>query len=252
LQAKGEESAEAVRRRVAAEMLARHDRTLRRTARRYSMGSEDAEDAFQRALEILLVKAPPGEARELVRWMHTVIKHEALAIRRSRERQLGAPPPSFAGGEETIDWVALIPSASDGPAELLERQEAIARSREALQSLKPAELRALTLLAEGYSYAEISEQTGFSHTKDSFLLAAMTYSRRWGGGRKAAAPEAPPTRQDEAKRGGVGQGREGTDPGKGLGAQPEGNDRPTVAAPRKMRSQRTPAPSTPSTEKVRR
>ncbi len=41
----------------------------------------------------------------------------------------------------------------------------MARSREALQALKPQELRALTLLAEGYSYAEIGEITGFSQTK---------------------------------------------------------------------------------------
>ena len=53
----------------------------------------------------------------------------------------------------------------------MERQEAIARSREALRSLKPAELRALTLLAEGYSYAEISSITGFSATKVNRCLA---------------------------------------------------------------------------------
>ena len=49
--------------------------------------------------------------------------------------------------------MALIPADADGPAERAERREAIARSREALQALKPQELRALTLLAEGYSYA---------------------------------------------------------------------------------------------------
>ncbi|HEU4944199.1 MAG TPA: zf-HC2 domain-containing protein, partial [Solirubrobacterales bacterium] len=59
----------------------------------------------------------------------------------------------------------------DGPAERAERHEAIARSREALQALKPAELRALTLLAEGYSYAEIGEITGFSQTKINRCLA---------------------------------------------------------------------------------
>ena len=82
---------DAVRKRVAVEMLAKHEPAIRRTARRYSICSADADDAFQRAMEILLTKAPAGEARELVRWMQTVTKHEALAIRRSRERQLGAP-----------------------------------------------------------------------------------------------------------------------------------------------------------------
>jgi len=154
----------AARKRVAIEMVAKHEKALRRTARRFSICAEDAEDAFQRALETLLLKAPPGEARDLIRWMQTVTKHEALAIRRGRERHLNTPRP-LGESEETIDWVALIPAAGAGPAERAERREELARSREALQSLKPAELRALTLLAEGYSYAEIGELTGWTRTK---------------------------------------------------------------------------------------
>jgi RNA polymerase sigma factor (sigma-70 family) len=162
---------DAARKRVAIEMLAKHERSLRRTARRYSICAADADDAFQRALEILLTKAPAGEARELVRWMQTVTKHEALAIRRGRERQLGSPGARAALEEEGGDWLALIPSTGAGPAERFERREAIARSREALRTLKPAELKALTLLAEGYSYAEIGEMTGFSQTKVNRCLA---------------------------------------------------------------------------------
>jgi RNA polymerase sigma factor (sigma-70 family) len=165
------EVSDAARKRVAIEMLAKHERTLRRTARRYSICAADADDAFQRALEILLVKAPPGEARELVRWMQTVTKHEALAVRRTRERQLGPPGPPGEAGDEAGDWLALIPSQGAGPAERFERSEAIARSREALKTLKPAELKALTLLAEGYSYAEIGEMTGYSRTKVNRCLA---------------------------------------------------------------------------------
>ena len=76
-----------------------------------------------------------------------------------------------ADARTSEDWVALIPAEADGPAERAERHEAIARSREALQTLKPQELRALTLLAEGYSYAEIGEITGFSQTKINRCLA---------------------------------------------------------------------------------
>jgi RNA polymerase sigma factor (sigma-70 family) len=162
---------DAARKRVAVEMLAKHERAIRRTARRYSICAADADDAFQRAMEILLVKAPAGEARELVRWMQTVTKHEALAIRRGRERQLGTPGARAGSEEEPGDWLALIPSPAAGPAERFERREAIARSREALTTLKPAELKALTLLAEGYSYAEIGEMTGFSRTKVNRCLA---------------------------------------------------------------------------------
>lgn len=162
-------TSEAARKRAAVEMIARHEHSMRRTARRYSLGAEDAEDTYQRALEIVLTKAPTTDPRELIRWTHTVIKHEALAVRRGRERLLGRP---IAGEEgEVPDRVALIPADVASPAERAERREEIARSREGLKTLKPAELRALTLLAEGYSYAEIGELTGFSRTKINRCLA---------------------------------------------------------------------------------
>ncbi len=166
----GGEQAAASRKRAAVETYARHQAALRRTARRFSLCEDDAEDALQRGLEILLRKAPSDDERELIRWTQTVVKHEALAVRRERERILSGPaaaPPVDADE----DWVALIPASADGPPERAERREAVARSREALRSLKPQELRALTLLAEGYSYREIGEITGFSPTKINRCLA---------------------------------------------------------------------------------
>ncbi len=158
----------AARKRAAVEMIARYEAALRRTARRYSLDAEDAEDAYQRALEIALTKAPTTDLRELIRWTQTVTKHEALAVRASREKLLGYQ----RGREGTAeDPVALIPAGGDGPEAQAERREDIARSREALQALKPAELRALGLLAEGYSYAEIGVKTGYSQTKINRLLA---------------------------------------------------------------------------------
>lgn len=165
----GEETAAAARKRAAVETYARHEAALRRTARRFSLCEDDADDALQRGLEILLRKAPTDDPRELIRWTQTVVKHEALAVRRERERILAGPAGPGAGEGE--DWVALIPTAADGPAERAERREAVARSREALRSLKPSELRALTLLAQGYSYREIGEITGFSATKINRCLA---------------------------------------------------------------------------------
>ena len=157
----------AARKRAAVEMIARYERALRRTARRYSFDAEDADDAYQRALEIVLTKAPTTDLRELIRWTQTVTKHEALAVRASREKLLGYQRTR----EGTEDPMALIPATGDGPDEQVERREDIARSREALQALKPAELRALGLLAEGYSYVEIGERTGWSQTKINRLLA---------------------------------------------------------------------------------
>jgi RNA polymerase sigma factor (sigma-70 family) len=160
----------AARSRAAVETFARNEAVLRRAAARYSLCPDDADDALQRGLEILLRKAPTDDPRELVKWMQTVVKREALAIRRERERILPRPALGVAV-DEASDWIELLPATSEGPSEAVERREAIARSREALQALKPQELRALTLLAEGYSYAEIGEITSWSRTKVNRCLA---------------------------------------------------------------------------------
>src|SRR3954471_18543368 len=111
--------AAAARKRAVVETYAQNETALRRTARRYSFCEDDADDALQRALEILLRKAPSTDPRELVRWTQTVVKHEALAVRQERERILTSPVPP---GEKS-DWVALLPSYGAGPAETVERRE---------------------------------------------------------------------------------------------------------------------------------
>jgi RNA polymerase sigma factor (sigma-70 family) len=171
-----EEAGEAVaspesRRRAASGLIETHDAVFRRTARRYSICADDAEDAYQRALEILLTKAPAIEGDSLVRWMQTVTKREALGVRRQRERLLGSH--RSAGPHEDGDWDPLdsVASESPGPNDLLARRERVLRSGEALNALKPQEVRALTLKAQGYSYAEIGEITGWSYTKINRCMA---------------------------------------------------------------------------------
>src|SRR5919197_1907321 len=80
--------------RAARGLIARHGSQLLATARRYSSTPEDAEDAYQRALEILLTKAPSTSDEDLVPWLKTVVKHEAWALRRQRERHT---PPTDDG-----------------------------------------------------------------------------------------------------------------------------------------------------------
>jgi len=162
---------EAARKRVAVELIRNHDRPLRWTARRYSICTEDAEDAYQRGIEILLSKAPTTDARQLLPWARTVIKHEALAIRKTRERSMARPGRTNDEDHLDEDWVQLIPAEGDGPDELTVRRERVARSREALSYLKPAELKALTQLAEGFSYQEIGAMNDWTHTKVNRCLA---------------------------------------------------------------------------------
>ena len=156
------------RARAALELIAAHDRSFRRTARRHSLCAEDAEDAYQRALEILLTKAPLCGPPRLAAWMHTVTKHEAMAVRRARERLLGAQLPVRDGEPEGLD---SLPGDHPGPGERAERRERVARSAEALGALKPQERRALVLKAEGYSYAEIQDIEGWTYTKVNRCMA---------------------------------------------------------------------------------
>ena len=58
---------------AATALVARHGAQILATARRYAATPEDAEDAYQRGLEILLRKAPTTRECELVPWLKTVV-----------------------------------------------------------------------------------------------------------------------------------------------------------------------------------
>jgi RNA polymerase sigma factor (sigma-70 family) len=138
---------------------------FRRTARRYSLCLDDAEDAFQRAVEILLTKAPDRRPSELAAWMQVVTRREALAVRRSRERLL------LAGGGPEDDPVARLACERPGPADQAELRERVTAAARALTALKPDERLAIVLQAHGYSYAEIGELCAWTYTKVNRALA---------------------------------------------------------------------------------
>ncbi len=146
---------------AALRLLSRHGAQILGTARRYAMTPEDAEDAYQRALEILLTKAPTTREEELIPWLKTVVKHEAFALRRQRERHSPVTDDGELGDRPTP------PSITHDQAERLEQ---LRQGAEALAELKPHEVQALLLRAEGYSYREICERTGWTYTKVNRLL----------------------------------------------------------------------------------
>jgi RNA polymerase sigma factor (sigma-70 family) len=152
---------------AAVELVTTGSGSFRRTARRYSMCGADADDAYQRSLEILLTKAPTASRAELRPWLHTVIKHEALAVRRQRERTVATTDDPSGD--------AAMAAPERGPEETASRRERAHRTAEALGALKPSELQCLILKALGYSYEEISHRTGFSWTK---VNRSLTEGRR--------------------------------------------------------------------------
>ncbi len=136
------------------------------TARRYSANAQDAEDAYQRASEILLTHEPSGSDDDICRWLRTTVKHEALAIRRRQDRVLPSGPA------ERVQVTGVNPADTEERAQRFER---LRQGAQALGRLKPQEVRCLRLRAEGYSYREISEITGWSYTK---VNRCLTEGRR--------------------------------------------------------------------------
>jgi RNA polymerase sigma factor (sigma-70 family) len=144
------------------DLIAAHADSLLRTARRYSLCADDAQDAYQRGLEILMRHAARLDAERAGGWLHTVVKHEALAINKARCR--------IVGGEE-VDFDAIEVRTAPSPEDRVLAFEQVARSAEALQRLKPQEVRALWLKAMGNSYQEICDATGWTYTKVNRCLA---------------------------------------------------------------------------------
>ena len=156
------------------ELVGSHADSLLRVAGRYSLCADDAHDAYQRGLEILMRHAARLDPERAAGWLHTVVKHEALAINRSRRRIVGF---------SEVDLDTLESRTSASPEERVLASDRVARSAEALHGLKPQEVRALWLKALGHSYEQICEATGWTYTKVNRLLAEgrKSFLERYAG-----------------------------------------------------------------------
>jgi RNA polymerase sigma factor (sigma-70 family) len=148
--------------------------SLLRVARRYSLCADDAHDAYQRGLEILMRHAARLDPERAAGWLHTVVKHEALAINQSRRRTVGF---------SEVDLDTLESRTAASPEERVLASDRVARSAEALHGLKPQEVRALWLRALGHSYEQICEATGWTYTKVNRCLAEgrKSFLERYAG-----------------------------------------------------------------------
>jgi RNA polymerase sigma factor (sigma-70 family) len=146
--------------------VAAHADSLLRTARRHSICADDAQDAYQRALEIFMTHAERLEPERAAGWLHVVVKREAQAIRRSRKDLVSS---------SDVDYDTHASRRLPTPDEQLLSFDLVSRSAEALQRLKPQELRALWLKAQGHSYNDIGAITGWSYTK---VNRCLTEGRR--------------------------------------------------------------------------
>lgn len=132
---------------------------LIRFAARYTRSLHDAEDAYQRAMEIALTRAPVTEQRRFMAWLHTVLRNEALAVARVRRREgPGVEADVTEAYENTLEAALRI----DAIAEWRERYRSI---QDGLAGLTDAQRICLMLQTAGVSYERIREITGFSLRK---------------------------------------------------------------------------------------
>ena len=131
-----------------------HAPELLRFARRLSLSREDAQDAYQRTLEIYTRRVDMLDPATERGWLFTVLKHEALAVRAAR---LQRPD---VGGIDPDEFPAVQP----GPDERAAEDERLERAAEALRHVKRDEATALILQANGLSYAEIAERMVWTRT----------------------------------------------------------------------------------------
>lgn len=144
------------------DVLSEHSDALLRTAIANSASVEDAQDAYQRALEKFTTRAGRLTREGAPGWLHVVVRNEARAVRRARldlDADLNSELERLAAGPATT------------PDERAISADRTARAAEALAGLKVDERRAIALKAIGHSYDEIAEHTGWTRTKINRSLA---------------------------------------------------------------------------------
>jgi RNA polymerase sigma factor (sigma-70 family) len=152
----------------------KHAAELLRFARRHSLCDDDAQDAYQRGLEMLVRRMDHDPPREPLKWLRTILKHEARALRTQRRELVGRAAADLDEHEARH---------LEDPAERVVAFERLRHTAEAAQRLKQAELRALLQRAEGLTYKEIAARNGWTYTK---VNRAITEGRRALRGRLGA------------------------------------------------------------------
>jgi RNA polymerase sigma factor (sigma-70 family) len=148
---------------LAEQFVIEHGNAVLRVARSYCNSAQDADDAYQRTIELMMVKAPAGLSnQQLFSWACTVAKNESLMQARGRRLSVVTDFDEIADALESD-----LPT----PDAVYEDDELLHQGREVLSQLRPDQARCLLLRADDMSYPEICEKTGFSYAKVNRLLS---------------------------------------------------------------------------------
>src|SRR3954466_2578992 len=105
-------------------MVGRHGAALLRVANQFSLCHDDALDAYQRALEIYLRRLDTVDPATEGAWLRVVVKHEAMAIRRTRQESVD---------HEDTDLDASVATSLRAVEDTVAGGERVERSVEALK-----------------------------------------------------------------------------------------------------------------------
>lgn len=120
--------------------------------------AEALHDAFASFIEHFDLS---GEAPPLA-WLTLTLKRRCWALYRHQHLDRRVGQEAEPGGEGPGAVIDALPSRTSGPEQLVAQVD---EARAKLAALKPQELRALTLLATGYSYREIAAMNQWTYTK---------------------------------------------------------------------------------------
>ena len=154
---------------LAADLYVRHKPRLRAIANKNSATVDDAEEALQDALFLFIDRFDPDQDAPPLAWLTLTLKRRCWALYRRRRLEWTNNSPAAERRHAHARRAPL--DLQPRPDEQAETAEDVAQLRESLRQLKPAEIKALTLLALGYSYNEICELTGWTYTKVNRCIA---------------------------------------------------------------------------------
>jgi len=116
----------------------------------------------------LIDKYDPDGGSPPLAWVTLVLQRRCWALYREAHLDRRAGQEAVPDSVGRSFAAESLPSGDTGPEQLVERVE---EARARLASLKPAERRALGLIAAGCSYVEVGNITGWSYTKVNRCLA---------------------------------------------------------------------------------
>jgi RNA polymerase sigma factor (sigma-70 family) len=162
-----EQSRRARVQQLAAQLHAERYGYLLQIARKHAANDSEAEDAVQEAFAQFISAYQPDSGSPPLAWLTLTAKRLCWAARQ-RSRVIRITPTGHDGPEGVPTPDPAGPAAVEVALERTERAHDVGRR---MARLKPAERRALSLLALGYSYKEIGELCAWSRTKVNRSLA---------------------------------------------------------------------------------